>query len=248
MPKGIKGSTPVCKAEGCEDEAHGYGLCNRHLAIQRRPRHWCVEESCEVELFMRGRTWPQRCDEHIEQHRKEQARIRSAKWRQDNPERARELSNRMAAERKDEVRVRAKAWYKANPERVAAYRAATKERRAELWKAYYEANRERMIQRSAAYAKAHPEWAVAQSTARYAKTRGAPTAERFTLDEVFARDGGRCALCGKRVARKDATADHIVPVSLGGPHSLANIQLAHRSCNSRKGNRPWPAGEQLRLT
>lgn len=39
--------------------------------------------------------------------------------------------------------------------------------------------------------------------------------------------------------------DHLIPVSLGGPHVLSNVALAHGSCNSRKNNRPM--GEQLRL-
>jgi 5-methylcytosine-specific restriction endonuclease McrA len=39
--------------------------------------------------------------------------------------------------------------------------------------------------------------------------------------------------------------DHIVPVSLGGTHTWANVQLAHLRCNVSKGNRP--ANEQLRL-
>jgi 5-methylcytosine-specific restriction endonuclease McrA len=35
-----------------------------------------------------------------------------------------------------------------------------------------------------------------------------------------------------------ASVDHIVPLSLGGPHTLDNAQLAHLRCNAIKGNRP----------
>jgi len=31
--------------------------------------------------------------------------------------------------------------------------------------------------------------------------------------------------------------DHIVPVSLGGMHSMANVQCAHLFCNLSKNNR-----------
>ncbi len=47
----------------------------------------------------------------------------------------------------------------------------------------------------------------------------------------------RCALCGTPIPTLDeATQDHIIPVSQGGPDALANVQLAHRVCNEIKGN------------
>jgi 5-methylcytosine-specific restriction endonuclease McrA len=75
----------------------------------------------------------------------------------------------------------------------------------------------------------------------------------ITLNALGERDGWRCGLCGKRVrkARRyqqdplGASVDHLVPLSLGGSHTWANVQLAHYGCNARKNNRP--AGEQLRL-
>ena len=46
-----------------------------------------------------------------------------------------------------------------------------------------------------------------------------------------------CGLCGGPIAAlEEATQDHIIPVSQGGPDALANVQLAHRSCNELKGN------------
>jgi 5-methylcytosine-specific restriction endonuclease McrA len=59
--------------------------------------------------------------------------------------------------------------------------------------------------------------------------------------KVFQRDGWRCQLCGCKVkqskqwTRNQATVDHIVPISLGGEHSYANVQTACWACNTRKG-------------
>jgi 5-methylcytosine-specific restriction endonuclease McrA len=39
--------------------------------------------------------------------------------------------------------------------------------------------------------------------------------------------------------------DHLIPLSQNGPHTRANVALAHRSCNSRKG--VCAIGEQLAL-
>jgi hypothetical protein len=57
-------------------------------------------------------------------------------------------------------------------------------------------------------------------------------------DAVVLRDLGVCQLCLRRVERDDAIhVDHRLPVSLGGQTALSNLQLAHATCNMRKGNR-----------
>lgn len=129
-------------------------------------------------------------------------------------------------------------WQKANPEKVATHRQKN-------WAKYYAANREAQIARSVEWKRRNPDKKSSYDAKRYALTRGAVGAELFTLDEIFERDGGICHLCNKKVRRRVATMDHIIPVSLGGPHTRANVALAHHSCNSSKGNRP--KGEQLRL-
>jgi 5-methylcytosine-specific restriction endonuclease McrA len=94
-----------------------------------------------------------------------------------------------------------------------------------------------------------PEWrrrVNARNSYRYnLKRAAAVSGKRFGLDDIFERDNQKCHLCGKKVKRSDASIDHLIPISLGGEHSLCNVALAHRSCNSRKNNRP--ANEQLRL-
>jgi 5-methylcytosine-specific restriction endonuclease McrA len=74
--------------------------------------------------------------------------------------------------------------------------------------------------------------------------------EPVTLKYVFKRDRGICRLCGLKVDATKAVPhlmapvrDHIIPLAAGGSHEKANVQLAHFSCNSRKGARS--AGEQL---
>lgn len=57
-------------------------------------------------------------------------------------------------------------------------------------------------------------------------------------DAVIERDGDICQLCGDPVAPSDVLhLDHIVPHSLGGHDTVANLQVAHALCNMRKGNR-----------
>lgn len=47
----------------------------------------------------------------------------------------------------------------------------------------------------------------------------------------------QCGLChGPIASLEEATQDHVIPISQGGPDALANIELAHRTCNELKGN------------
>jgi 5-methylcytosine-specific restriction endonuclease McrA len=76
--------------------------------------------------------------------------------------------------------------------------------------------------------------------------------------ELWAAQGGMCALCGGPMPagrfnvahasiwkRRRPTFDHIVPRAAGGPERADNYQLAHADCNKRKGRRQ--AGSEGRL-
>lgn len=60
--------------------------------------------------------------------------------------------------------------------------------------------------------------------------------------DVYERDEWVCGLCAEPVDRTTVwpdpmspSLDHILPLSKGGHHIMANVQLAHLSCNVRKG-------------
>ena len=68
--------------------------------------------------------------------------------------------------------------------------------------------------------------------------------ERIDSLKVYARDGWQCYLCQQPVPAdahyldpRSPTLDHVVPIARGGTHTLANVKLAHRSCNTLKGVR-----------
>lgn len=66
----------------------------------------------------------------------------------------------------------------------------------------------------------------------------------FTVHDLIERDGPMCAYpgCGQDVDMTEhhlnaryGTIDHIVPVSAGGEHTMANCVVMHRGCNAKKG-------------
>lgn len=71
---------------------------------------------------------------------------------------------------------------------------------------------------------------------------GAAYDEFVDRSVLHKRDEGICGICGEPVklikkGRMRATIDHIIPLSRGGLHSYANVQIAHWLCNVAKGNK-----------
>lgn len=66
------------------------------------------------------------------------------------------------------------------------------------------------------------------------RTHGSPIGKRY--DAIVRRDGPTCFYCGLDVSMHEATTEHLLSRSLGGPNHLANLALAHQKCNSSAGN------------
>jgi hypothetical protein len=77
------------------------------------------------------------------------------------------------------------------------------------------------------------------------------------LTRIAERDGWWCWLCGDAIDQNaigpwQPTIDHLVPRSRGGSNDLANLRLAHRRCNNRRGSHlpelDWPAAWPMLMT
>jgi HNH endonuclease len=82
--------------------------------------------------------------------------------------------------------------------------------------------------------------------------RGSPKRNLFdvvpgvTKAKLLRRDRCTCAYCAQVFKEADLQAEHIVPVSKGGPYSWMNLVAACSWCNARKSNRtPEQAGMPL---
>lgn len=87
---------------------------------------------------------------------------------------------------------------------------------------------------------------------RRALKKAASTGDPVRFSEIAERDHWSCGLCHKRVNPALAwpdpmspSLDHVIPLTKGGMHDPANVQLAHLRCNVTKNNRG--GGEQLAL-
>ena len=95
---------------------------------------------------------------------------------------------------------------------------------------------------------ARQEWAVpsivrfVQATARLFRRVGV----RFSRRTVYARDMGRCQYCGRHLALREFTIDHVLPTSRGGTTRWDNVVTCCAPCNRRKADRT-PTEARMRL-
>ena len=87
------------------------------------------------------------------------------------------------------------------------------------------------------------------SRKRDALKRGNGKSDNIDLIELYKRDKGYCHICNELCDLEDyeyrentfiagnsyPSVDHVIPLAIGGADTWANVKLAHRSCNSKKG-------------
>lgn len=66
---------------------------------------------------------------------------------------------------------------------------------------------------------------------------------KFSRQNLYIRDGGRCQYCGASYEEKELTYDHVIPRSRGGQTEWTNVVTCCVRCNLKKGGRtPEEAG------
>jgi 5-methylcytosine-specific restriction endonuclease McrA len=145
---------------------------------------------------------------------------------------------------------------------IREWKARNLEKVKEQGRRYYAKNKEKIL---AAGRRAY--WEIRGDSERWAsvlqrKRKNAPKYEqsRYTkrrlqyiagdvtckqLRSLFESSGGKCAYCGSdvnaRFRRHDPRGfDHVTPLSAGGLHTISNMVVCCRNCNTRKGIKPTP--------
>jgi hypothetical protein len=77
-----------------------------------------------------------------------------------------------------------------------------------------------------------PEDSLVKSVCRSKRQRVLCETEKIELEK---KQNFRCALCGEWLTEdQNPHVDHVIPISLGGPDTLVNMQLLCRKCNLGK--------------
>lgn len=133
-----------------------------------------------------------------------------------------------------------RVYYAENADRLNAYTRAYYAANAEALRrdavARYERNSDERKEGVRRYRREHPERVrVWQDNRRARKLQ--VQVESVSRLVVLERDDGICGICGGDVDPFAFHVDHVVPLSRGGEHSYANVQVAHPQCNMRKHTR-----------
>lgn len=146
------------------------------------------------------------------------------KWYIDNLESLKERYHKRYILKSDEDKARAKKWRSENLERVEFNK-----------RKYYFENQEELRERSRQWRKNNPEKRRALN--RLHRARKAGSGGKITVQEWEALKkfyNYTCLRCGKREPEIKLTLDHVLPLKLGGKHSIENAQPLCHSCNSSK--------------
>jgi hypothetical protein len=60
------------------------------------------------------------------------------------------------------------------------------------------------------------------------------------IEEILESQGGVCPLCSEPLLPNEWEIDHRIPFCYGGGNEPANLQIAHLTCNRRKGRQVDP--------
>lgn len=101
-------------------------------------------------------------------------------------------------------------WHRAHKDRLLGYVAISRAKKPE----YYRALR------------------VVTEARRRAKFNGSYTVQEW--NDLKIAHGNKCLRCAAPESERPLTADHIIPVSCGGPNVISNIQPLCRPCNTWK--------------
>ena len=188
---------------------------------------------CKSVKYLSGFGKNKNCKDGLNVWCKECANRHSNEYRKKNPEKTKKVCQ---------------AWRENNPEKKKAYAlkwySENKDRQFQTHKVYYENNADKIRAYARERHHANPEYLRnkqrehIERTRQYCrnyralkKTHGGKITEK-EWRHILEKHGYKCLRCGRTDVK--LTMDHVVPVSLGGAHSIDNVQPLCGSCNSSK--------------
>lgn len=197
-----------------------------------------------------------------DEEKRARERAYQAAYRERNREKRREVCRAAHEKNREKYRAQANAYRKANQERIrkrkAAYYASNREEILKSRKmkptmrdpeatrqqkaAYYQKNKAARRLRGKLYYSANKLVYSKSRERRRARQLGATIGDEKVITRWKkswrAKSRVLCFWCRGSFSPKACHSDHIMPLSKGGAHSIENLCIACRSCNSSKQAAP----------
>lgn len=232
--------TRVCKLCGVEQSFSEF-CTKKSYPTNRICRNCRNAQSAERRSSNRDKYSSQRRRHYAENRTSELDRARD--YRRSHPVEVKNSQQKYKEAHREYLRIMDRERRKNNQEK---YRAACRE--------YYRRHKQYFSEKEKAFIRKNPLYHISHRrknieiyreyiNRRRARIKGS-VVERIDRSAIYKRDSGRCHICGAKVSRKVWHLDHLIPVSLGGPHVASNVAVACPGCNQKRSN-TGPA--QLRL-
>ncbi len=173
--------------------------------------------------------------------------VRVKRWAENNVEKRREISRRWTEINHEKELERHRRSYATNPEKHRdkvrrSYRKHREERLAYTRDYYLKTKELQAAQNKSRRLHDPTKYALKgrESQGRRRAIREGGIAEVVDYALILKRDGYFCHICKSDITPETLDAiefDHILPIKKGGAHKLANIAVAHISCNKKKWDR-----------
>jgi hypothetical protein len=125
-------------------------------------------------------------------------------------------------------RANVREWQRANPERVV-----------DNHRRWYAENMEKTKENVRAFAKNNPHLLRAYQHSYRARKVGAEKGDKRPIVSfckwLLTAEVIACYWCRRELRPDERQIDHIIPLLLGGPHSVGNLCVSCQPCNNRKG-------------
>lgn len=162
------------------------------------------------------------------------------RWREENPEKQREIGRQWRAKNPDSVKAAQQRHRQSTRDKSAAYarqwRAANREHCRSYEREYRGENREKIREQQA---KARAENRLrfrSYNAKRYAMQLAAGgTYCAADIERLYAEQDGLCRWCSEPLS-DGFEVDHVIPLSRGGSNSPENLAVTCMSCNRRKSS------------
>lgn len=181
------------------------------------------------------------CKEYYRKN-KDSLKEYSKQWYQENKKYKKEYNKQWRKGNKEKIKKSNKKWYQRNKkykkEQSKKYYLNNKEKRNKQTRQWYKNNKKRKKKYIKQWKKDNPEKVRRQDHKRKALTKKASIQE-LPVDyefQLYQEQNRLCYYCYKKIKYNvpNTHLEHKQPLSQGGSHSMDNICLACKDCNSRK--------------